>query len=143
MGSPKQKRSRSQDPCSTTSSHGSSASFPRNDTEETDPPKTRGDCVGKPRPCPFVRCRYHLYADVTKSGALKVNFDEEVWELEQTCALDVADVGNHTLDQVGKWLGVTRERIRQIECTALCKLEKLMSDYRDFIIRDPTTWDDG
>lgn len=125
------------------SSHGSSANSQTSDLEEVCPPKTRGECVNEPRPCPFVRCRYHLYADVTKSGALKVNFEKEVWELEETCALDVADAGCHTLDQVGKWLGVTRERIRQIECSALYQLEQLMGDYRDFIFRDPTPWDDG
>ncbi|MFY3742456.1 sigma factor-like helix-turn-helix DNA-binding protein [Anaeromyxobacter sp. Red801] len=42
----------------------------------------------------------------------------------ETCALDVADRGPLTLDEVGKILGVTRERVRQIEVAALEKLQE-------------------
>jgi hypothetical protein len=30
----------------------------------------RADCIGKPRPCPWVSCRYHLGLEVTEQGAL-------------------------------------------------------------------------
>jgi DNA-directed RNA polymerase sigma subunit (sigma70/sigma32) len=80
--------------------------------------------------------------DVSTSGALRINFSEkEVWELDETCALDVADKGGHTLDQVGKWMGVTRERIRQIECSALSKLQSSMGDYKDFLLPHCHPWD--
>lgn len=43
-------------------------------------------------------------------------------ELDESCALDVAERGQHTLKEVGDMLGVTRERIRQIEVEAKRKL---------------------
>jgi hypothetical protein len=86
-------------------------------------PRTRGDCQDGPRPCPWVSCRHHLYADTLPSGNLKLNFpDKEPWELEHTCSLDVADDGGTSLEQVGVALNLVRERVRQIEVIALTKL---------------------
>ncbi len=88
-------------------------------------PKTRDDCANGPRPCPHVSCRHHLYLDVSpKTGAIKLNFpDLEVWEMAISCALDVADSGGATLEDVGAILNLTRERIRQLELKALSRLE--------------------
>lgn len=71
--------------------------------------------------CPHVGCRYHLYLDVNPAtGSIKLNFpDLEVWEMEETCALDVADRGGVTLRGVGAIMNLTRERIRQVELKAL------------------------
>lgn len=86
-------------------------------------PRTRGDCQDGPRPCPWVSCRHHLYADTLPSGNLKLNFpDKEPWELEHTCSLDIADDGGTSLEQVGVALNLVRERVRQIEVIALVKL---------------------
>lgn len=41
-----------------------------------------------------------------------------------TCALDIADEGPKTLDEVGKFFGLTRERVRQILSVALEKAQK-------------------
>ena len=55
-------------------------------------PRTRGDCAGVPRPCPYVGCRHHLYLDVSAGGGLTFNFaDLEPWELEHSCSLDVVE----------------------------------------------------
>jgi hypothetical protein len=80
-------------------------------------PRTRGECKDAPRPCPWVSCKWHLYLDVNEvTGSLKLNqVEREPWELEETCALDVADRGGVTLEEAGEFLGVTRERVRQIE----------------------------
>lgn len=85
-----------------------------------------GDCEGGERPCPYVSCAHHLYIDVNpKTGALKLSRpDLEVDQLAESCALDVADRGGITLDQVGEHLNLTRERVRQIEMTALAKLRR-------------------
>lgn len=87
-------------------------------------PRTRDDCCNMPRPCLFVSCRHHLYLDVSEdSGSLKLNFpDKEIWELEETCALDVAERGGITLEEIGKLMNLTRERVRQIEIEGLAKL---------------------
>ena len=62
-----------------------------------------------PRPCPFVSCSHHLYLDVNpETGAIKLNFPHlEVWEMAETCSLDVADRGGITLEEVGAILNLT------------------------------------
>lgn len=87
-------------------------------------PADRGDCRNAARPCPWVSCKFHLYLDVNpQTGSIKLNFpDLEVWEMTETCALDVADRGGITLEEVGALLNLTRERIRQVELKGLQKL---------------------
>lgn len=91
-------------------------------------PKTRGECteLGRhgDRPCPWVGCKYHPYLDVNpETGTIKINFpDQEPWEINETCALDVADRGGVTLEEVGEILNLTRERVRQIEVRGTAKL---------------------
>jgi hypothetical protein len=88
-------------------------------------PATRAECLGAERPCPFVSCKYHLYLDVNpETGSIKLNFpDIEVWEMTETCALDVAERGGVTLEEVGEIMNLTRERIRQLEMSGLQKLQ--------------------
>src|SRR5580693_9842182 len=111
------------------------------EVEEIEHPSTRADCVGGERPCPFVSCKHHLYLDVSaRTGAIKLNFpDLEVWEMSETCALDVADRGGTTLEEVGAIMNLTRERIRQVEVKGLAKLEALkdMVALRDYVDEGP------
>ena len=89
-------------------------------------PATRSECVDGPRPCPFVSCKYHLYLDVkTDTNSIKLNFPHlEVWELEHSCALDVAERGGMTLEDVGHIMNLTRERVRQVEVAGIEKLRE-------------------
>jgi hypothetical protein len=91
-------------------------------------PELREDCRTAERPCPYVSCKYHLFLDINpETGSIKINFpDLEVWEMSETCALDVADRGGITLEEVGELLNLTRERIRQVEVFGL---DKLRSSY--------------
>jgi Sigma-70, region 4 len=77
------------------------------------PPKTRGDCLAggsnEARPCRWVSCKWYL--------------PRMSWDAKVTCALDVADLGGSTLEEVGGFLGITRERVRQIEERTLRKLK--------------------
>lgn len=102
---------------------------------ELDRPRTRADCIDGPRPCPFISCKYHLYLDVSpRTGSIKLNFpDLEVAEMSVSCALDIADGGGSTLEDVGAIMNLTRERIRQLEVKALSKLEALqdMAELRE------------
>lgn len=100
------------------------------DELEKERPRTRADCVDGPRPCKFVSCKYHLYLDVNpRSGSVKLNFPEkELWELEETCALDVADRGGITLEEVGVIMNLTRERVRQVETRGIHNMRVLTDD---------------
>lgn len=69
-------------------------------------PRTRGECAGGPRPCPWSACRYHLESAT------------------DTCALDVADRGGVTLQQVGELIGVSQPRVYQIADSALRKARR-------------------
>ncbi len=88
-------------------------------------PMTRSECIDSPRPCPFVACEFHLYLDVYPGGSLKVNFpDLEPWEIEESCALDVADGGEVSQAEISRLMNMTRERIRQLEEQAVRKFER-------------------
>lgn len=93
-------------------------------------PRTRADCVAAARPCLYVSCKHNLYLDVNpETGSIKLNFpDKDIWELEHTCALDVAEKGGITLEEVGEIMNLTRERIRQVETRGLGKLREATDD---------------
>lgn len=111
------------------------------ETDDARPPRTREECAGGERPCPFVSCKHHLYLDVSaRTGAIKLNFpDLDVWEMSETCALDIADRGGTTLEEVGAIMNLTRERIRQVEVKGLAKLAALrdMTHLRDYVDEGP------
>jgi len=88
-------------------------------------PETRAECREEMRPCPWVACKHHLYLDINpETGSIKINFpDLEPWDLQHTCALDVAERGGITLEEVGEIMNLTRERIRQVEVRGLLKLK--------------------
>lgn len=84
-------------------------------------PTCRSQCVDGPRPCPWVSCRYNLAIDIIK-GRVRVN-----GSCYDSCALDVADRGPHSLAEIGEIMGVSKARIGQIEQAALKKLREVMS----------------
>lgn len=96
-------------------------------------PKTRADCTegfNVMRPCPFVSCKYHLFLDVNeRNGSITLNFgrDSEVDHLRDTCALDVADRGEHTHEDTAATLGLTGSRVQQLEHRLLARL-RLLAD---------------
>lgn len=101
-------------------------------TDAPSRPKTRAECLpGGPnaaRPCPYVSCRYHLFLDVRRTGSIKLNFRRRgIDKLAETCALDVADGGPHSLEHLGHLMGVTRERVRQVADRALARAKRFLS----------------
>jgi hypothetical protein len=82
---------------------------------EYDRPRTRADCAGGERPCPWASCRHHLLVDVNpETGLLKLQ-DRELEDLPETCALDVAEKGGLNQPDTAALLGVTRQRVDQLE----------------------------
>ena len=103
-------------------------------------PATRAECTqgeNRERPCPFVSCKYHLYLDVSeRTGAIKLNFpDLEVWEMTESCALDIAARNGVVLEEAGVIMNLTRERIRQLETKDLATIKTLseMAALRDYV----------
>jgi hypothetical protein len=93
-----------------------------------DTPKTRAECVGGQRPCPFVKCRHHLWLDPEQdqSGNWqkgRQGFTSVIPHTMESCALDVAEVGA-TPDQIGKMLDIDNTRVRQILDGAITKLRR-------------------
>lgn len=101
---------------------------------------TRENCIDPSalnhcRPCPFSSCRRHLLLEVTsgKPGRVIPHYPEvdDLERMPYTCVEDVIlDYGDDglILDQVGEILNLTRERVRQVETTALRKLRRLFSE---------------
>lgn len=110
------------------------ASYP-----DVERPRTVGDChrlrLGtRHQPCGFVSCEWNLLLDgFTRRRALangrrslqqryEVRFDLDAETPPMTCALRAANRGGMTLEQVGEFYSLTRERVRQIEEKALRKV---------------------
>lgn len=86
-------------------------------------PLTRGECPTF-RPCPHYTCRYNLQTHMNR-------YTFRITEQHDSCALDIADKGRHTLEEVGEYMGITRERVRQIEGIALQKLRAELAHLED------------
>lgn len=101
---------------------------------DEDRPRTRGECVGGERPCPWVSCRHHLALEVQRGGSISINpllledainGDElDLTRLPETCALDVADRGPTTARHVANLAGTSFQRICQVEGKALAHAAK-------------------
>lgn len=90
------------------------------------PPRTRGECPTS-RPCPYVSCRYNLWQDPSIGGGIKYNFQGvEPTQMAHSCSLDLAENNPDglTLEEVGRVMNLTRERVRQIEAAAIASLAK-------------------
>ncbi len=101
-------------------------------------PVVRAECERGARPCPLVSCKWNLYLDVTRNGSITMNFpdmDPEEMPPCGSCALDIADDGPHTLQEVGDIMNLTRERVRQVEQLACDRATTIatawgLSDFR-------------
>jgi hypothetical protein len=79
---------------------------------------TGGKCMAKTEPCMVEHCRHHLYSDM-KPEQIELSTKPKV-----RCTLKLGNCGGMTLSEVGAMMGLTRERIRQIECRALIHLAR-------------------
>lgn len=87
-------------------------------------PTTRGDCAKVARPCPYVACSKNLYLDVSETGSIILNFphlEPGQMPADRSCAIDLAEHGPMTLEEIAVVTNLTRERIRQIELKALVR----------------------
>lgn len=106
-------------------------------------PRTRGDCVDGPRPCPWVSCRYHLYLDV-REGRRQILISnwpnippDELERMPATCALDVADEGEHNQVHTASLIGLGSEQAYQaVQSKAFEKLKTAMNGHGLERLRD-------
>ena len=88
-------------------------------------PVTRADCRNSKRPCPWIGCRYHLMVDWLSEGKARLIFPFlGIQELKDTCALDVADRGGISREEIAQLMNISREMVRKIEESALTKIKK-------------------
>lgn len=80
-------------------------------------PLNRGECVDAPRPCLFTNCRFHIATPMASGRGYHGTPTE-------SCALDVAARGEHTTVEVGEAMGISKQRVMQLENSALKKLAR-------------------
>jgi hypothetical protein len=84
-------------------------------------PRTRAGCASIPRPCPYVRCRYHLHLDV--GDRTVVHREPPPADTPPaSCALDEAEQGAHTDEELAEVLGVPEDEVRDVLARALRRL---------------------
>ena len=79
-------------------------------------PRTRGECIDGPRPCPWTKCRHHLGEPFgwVAGGTQRMHYASGKRRSPNTCSLDLADRGGMRWTEIGDELGLSRERVRQI-----------------------------
>jgi hypothetical protein len=95
---------------------------------------THGACRRLPGPCPYAICRFNLTAEMRDTrGAKPAHASAPI--LREACVLEAAEHGGMTLEEIASRFALTRERVRQIELSALRKLGRQLQ-------RDAWTSDD-
>ena len=86
------------------------------------PPVNRSQCIGGPRPCPWIRCRHHMIWSIPAQRLVKMTDAEIVdaicSDLPETCVLDVIDNYQHepmSLRQIARVMLISPECVRKIE----------------------------
>lgn len=87
---------------------------------------TRADCDTWSRPCRITECRYHLFKMLREIKQRQHAQLVPINRMVESCVLDLADRGGMTLEEVAVVLGLTRERVRQIEAAAIEKFSREM-----------------
>lgn len=96
-------------------------------------PKTRGECP-EIRPCPYVGCVHNLYIISVNQDTVAYR-ECEPWDMppNKSCSLDIADEGEHTIEEIAEITGVSKQRASQIVLEGLQSFKGVDSDDMDDI----------
>lgn len=90
------------------------------------PPGGRDECRTGPRPCPYVRCKHHLWMITAEErrGSGNLNTRSTVEPVTMTtCALDIAERGQEvSTREIAEMLGVSMRRVQQLIKAGIAKL---------------------
>lgn len=67
-----------------------------------------------------------------RTGQLKQHWDPELEPDRSSCSLDIADQGGEEFTRVAEIMGVSRQRLDQIERSALRKMSEARRHLRQF-----------
>lgn len=87
---------------------------------------TRGACMRAEGPCDTQLCRFNVLGEHRSPRTPRGR--ERIQVIVEPCALKCANAGSSKLDEIGAALGITRERVRQVEQKALVKLRRRLRD---------------
>lgn len=94
-------------------------------TDPALPPEKREGCASIPRPCNRYRCVHNLVPETERAGRPHHGAHAPTVlraDVVDSCELDVSERGAHSRKQVGSQLGITPERVMQLEQRSMRKL---------------------
>lgn len=97
-------------------------------------PRTRAECVNGQRPCQHVSCRHHLLGDIVNHAHWDTTAQEAFDRrneagCNETCALDIADRGEASDEEIARVFGIPVERVQQIADEANRSARLLVADH--------------
>ena len=89
--------------------------------------RTRAECAGQSRPCPWISCQHHLYGSIDSKGHYVI---AQPWlephELERSCALDIAEgLDEITQEEAAHLTGLHRTDTAKLEAEFLAIMKEI------------------
>lgn len=82
--------------------------------------ESQGACLVQAEGCPFESCRHNMPGDILEPGIHMHNWQAPL----RQCAIAVSNEGPRTHEEVAIVLGVTRQRVHQIERKAMARMSR-------------------
>lgn len=90
--------------------------------------ETGGTCRRQSKTCKRTECRMHMAAIEDAKARVGRPTTRPPVVMVEACVLDAADKGGLSLEEVARRLGITRERVRQIEQIGMRRFNARIKD---------------